>query len=297
MGGDDEGSQQSTTQQVMSPEQKKILGMVTPIFQNYLKGGNAGLSGMVYPGATVAPQSANETLANSMLKEQATGSLTNSANSALGGLDFLTSGRALDPNTNPALRGTIDAAVRPLTEQFSQAIMPEIRGDMILSGGYGSNRQGIETANAAQNLERQIGDTSSAIAFQGYNAGLDAQSRALAFAPGVMQGAQLPGQTVSAIGTQERSFDQSLINDEMQRYYNQEFFPLMIAQQIAGTMFGYPGGSTQSMVSGAGGGGGGGAAGALGGAVGGAAIGTSLAGPGWGTAGGAALGGLLGLFG
>lgn len=294
-GGDSGGGDTtSTTTQQLSPEQQKILGMVTPIFQNYLKGGTQGLKGMVYPGSTVAPMSGNEQLANSMLKEQALGPLQTSANTALGGLDFLTSGKALDPNTNPGLRGTIDAAVRPLTEQFAQSIMPQIRGDMVLSGGYGSNRQGIETANAAGQLERQIGDTSANIAFQGYNAGLDAQGRALLAQPGVMSAAQMPGSTISSIGAQERGFDQSMINDEMQRYYNEQFFPLMIAQQIAGTAFGYPGGSTQAMVQGAGSGGST-ASNALGGAIGGASVGTAIS-PGWGTAAGAGIGAILGLF-
>jgi hypothetical protein len=286
------GDTTSTTVQELSPEQKKILGFATPIFQQYLQGGISQLQDMVYPGATVAPQSANEQLANSMLKQQALGPMQQSANTMLGGLNFLTSGKALNPNTNPALKGAIDAAVRPLTQEFSRTIMPQIRGDLILDGGYGSNRQGIETANASEMLARSIGDVSSNIAFQGYNAGLDAQSRALAFAPGAMQAAQLPGMTIAGIGAQERAFDQALINDEMQQWYNQGFFPLMIAQQIAGTAFGYPGGQTIANTQGAGGG----AMGGLSGALGGAALGSAIA-PGWGTAIGGGLGALMGLFG
>jgi hypothetical protein len=140
-------------------------------------------------------------------------------------------------------------------------------------------------------LERQIGDVSSAIAFQGYNAGLDAQSRALAFAPSVQAAAQLPGLTVSGIGAQERAFDQALIQDELQRFYNERFLPLNIAQSIAGTAFGYPGGSTVASSSGGGGGG----ISPLAGALGGASIGTGIF-PGWGTGIGAGLGALLSLF-
>lgn len=291
-GGGGGGNTTSTTVQQLSPEQKKILGLATPIFQQYLQGGAEGLKGLVYPGQTVAPQSPTEALGASMLKDQATGALSDSSASMLQGLNFLTSGAALDPSSNPALQGTIDAAVRPLTQQFGQVIMPQVRGDAVLSGGYGSNRQEINTRMAASDLERQIGDTASTIAFQGYNSGLDAMGRSLAFAPGVMQGAQLPGMTLSGIGAQERGFEQQLISDEMQRFYNQNFFPLMLAQQIAGTAFGYPGGSTLASTSGAGSTG----PGALGGAIGGAALGTSIL-PGWGTAAGAGIGALLGLFG
>lgn len=289
-GGGGGGNTTSTTVQELSPEQKKILGLATPIFQDYLRGGTSGLQGMVYPGQTVAPLSANEQFANSLLKSQATGELSNSASTSLKGLNFLTSGAALDPNSNPALRGTIDAAVRPLTEQFQRSIIPSIEGDAVLTGGYGSNRQEINTRLAAADYGRQVADTSSQIAYQGYNTGIDAMGRALAFAPGVMQGAQLPGQTISAIGAQERGMDQALIQDEMTRFYNERFMPLMIAQQIAGTAFGYPGGSTLAKTDGGATG-----PGPLQGAIGGAAIGTSLM-PGWGTAGGAALGALLGMF-
>lgn len=284
------GGGTSTTVQELSKEQKAILGLATPIFQNYFKGGFSGLQDKVFPGKnTIADQSANEKLGASILRSQALGPLQTSANSMLSGMNFMTSGKVLDPNTNPGLKGTIDAAVRPLTEQYSQTIMPEVRGDMLLSGGYGSNRQGIETGMASNNLMRAIGDTSSNIAFQGYNTGLESMQRSLAFAPGVMQAAQLPGQTVSAIGAQQRQFNQNNIDENMQNWYNKQFFPLMLAQQIAGTAFGYPGGSTLTKTSGGGG------ASPLQGAIGGAAIGTSIM-PGWGTAAGAGIGALLGLF-
>lgn len=291
-GGGGDGNTTSTTVQQLSPEQKKILGLATPIFEQYLKGGTEGLKGLVYPGYTVAPQSPTEQLASSMLKTQATGALTDTSNAMLGGLNFLSSGQVLRPESNPGLQGAIDAATRPITKSFGEVIMPQVRGDAILSGGYGSNRQEINTRMAASDAERQIGDTAAALAFQGYNSGLDAMGRSLAFAPSVMQAAQTPGMTLSAIGAQERGFEQQMISDEMTRFYNQNFFPLMLAQQIAGTAFGYPGGSTLATTSGAGGGG----PGALGGAIGGAALGTSIM-PGWGTAAGAGIGALLGLFG
>lgn len=292
MSGDSGGGDTTTTTvQQLSPQQADLIKLATPIMQQYLAGGTSGLSGMVYPGSTVAPPTANELAGQSMLKTQATGPLQGSVNQTLGGLNFLTSGAALDPRTNPALAGTINAAVRPLQENFGEVIMPGIRDEAILAGGYGSNRQDINERLAARDLSRSVGDVSSAIAFQGYNAGLDAMGRAQAFAPSVWQGSQIPGLTVSGIGAQERGFDQAYIQDEMQRWYNTRFLPLMIAQQIAGTAFGYPGGSTQVTAEGVQAPG----VSPLAGALGGASIGTSIL-PGWGTAAGAGLGALLSLF-
>lgn len=294
-GGSGGGSQTSTTVQQLSPEQKKILGLATPIFQNYLSQGTEGLRDLAYGGPTFAGINPNEQFAAAMLGQAATGPMQGAAQSTLGGLHFLTSGQVLDPNTNPGLTGAINAAVRPITEQFSNVMLPAIDSASVLSGGYGSNRTEMNRRLAGEAMLRQVGDTSSTMAMQGYNQGLDAMSRSLAFAPSAIQAGAIPGQTLGQVGAFERGFEQAAIQDEMQRFYNQNFFPLMIAQQIAGTAFGYPGGSTLTSTSGAGGGGNQ-LTGALGGAMGGAAMGTAIM-PGWGTGIGAVMGGLMGLFG
>lgn len=293
-GGGSSGETTSTTTQELSPEQKKILGLATPIFTNYLKQG-MGLKDLAYGGQTFAGPTGSETMGAEMLKGTAQGALQNSTNTSLSGLNFLTSGQALDPRTNPALQGTIDAAVRPIVDNYSNVIMPQTDAASVLSGGYGSNRLEMNKRLAGESMLRQVGDTSSQIAFQGYNQGLDSMTKAMAFGPSVQASALLPGQTMAQVGGFERGFEQAAIQDEMSRFYNQNFFPLMIAQQIAGTAFGYPGGSTLASTQGAGGGGNSQLTGALGGAVGGAAMGTAIM-PGWGTAAGAVMGGLMGLL-
>lgn len=289
-GGNGGGDTHTTTTQELSPEQKKILGLATPILSDYLKGGRAGLEQTVFPGSTVVGPNPLETQAQQQLVQQAQGPLASAANATLAGNTFLTSGAALDPRTNPALQGTINAAVRPLTESFGEVVLPQIRSDAVLTGGYGSNRQEINERLAARDLERQVGDVGSAVAFQGYNAGLDAMGRAQAFAPSALQGAQLPAMTTAGVGAQQREFEQAALTDAINRWYNQRFLPLSIAQGVAGTAFGYPGGSTTSAVSG------GGAPGIspFAGAVGGASIGAPF-GP-WGAGIGAGLGALLSVF-
>lgn len=292
-GGGGGGETTSTTVQQLSPEQKKILGLATPIFENYLKKG-MGLKDLAYGGPTYAQPTPSELIGAEMMKGMAGSALNSSVQSSLGGLQFLTGGAVLDPRSNPALQGTIDAAVRPIVDNYSNVIMPQTDASSVLSGGYGSNRLELNKRLAGESMLRQVGDTSSQIAFSGYNAGLDAMTKSMAFAPSVQQAALLPGQTMAQVGGFERGFADAAIRDEMQRYYNQNFLPLTIAQQIAGTAFGYPGGSTIAQSTGASGGGSA-AGGALTGALGGAMAGTAIM-PGWGTGIGAVLGGLMGLL-
>lgn len=287
------GDSTTTTVQQLSPEQKSILAGVVPILKQYGDMGMGGISGTVYPGSGVAPMNALQQQGGNMVTGAA-GATQGAIAPTVAGNSWLASGAALDPSTNPGLQGTINAAVRPLTENFQQTVLPGIRDSAVLSGGYGSNRQEINERMAGNDYLRSVGDVSSAIAFQGYNAGLDATGRAQAFAPSIWQGASAPGAAVSAVGGQQQAQQQAMLNDQIQQYYNKQYLPLLIAQQIAGTAFGYPGGSTIANTSGGGGGGFSGAN-ALSGAVGGASIGGAIGGP-WGAGGGAILGGLLSMF-
>lgn len=92
-------------------------------------------------------------------------------------LDFLM-GPALDPQNNPALQSAIQAAIRPVTDTYSQTVMPGIRSEAINNNMMGSNRQGIAEGIASKGLMNQVGDIASKLSNEGYNAGLDALTKA-----------------------------------------------------------------------------------------------------------------------
>jgi hypothetical protein len=281
------GGGTTTTTQNLSPEQKRLLGFVMPVAEGYFDG-SGGVNAASYPGPRIAGQDPLESLGGMMALESAFGNVGQASNSALGGLGFLASGDVLDVNRNPNLAGAINAAVRPLTEAFTEQTLPEIRSSGVLTGGYGSNRTEINTRLAARDYERQVADTSAAMANQAYQSGLDAMGKALYAAPSVLQSGLLPATTVAGVGAQQRGFEQAGIDASLAKFYEDQFLPLMIAQEIAGLAFGVPAGSTTSMAQGGGN--------ALGSALGGAASGASLGSmimPGWGTA----IGGLLGALG
>lgn len=87
---------------------------------------------------------------------------------------------ATDVNNNPALAGAIKAAQRPVVEQFTGAggVLSNIRNNGVTSGTFGGSRQGIAEGLAMQGLQRQLGDISSTMGNQAYNAGLQAQTAA-----------------------------------------------------------------------------------------------------------------------
>lgn len=246
------GSGSSTTSQSLTPEQQEILGLVTPVFASYFPPGAPGTtSAQVYPERTLAQQNPLELLGSQMTLGQVPGA-ANVGGAAAQGTEFLASGDVLDVMRNPGLRGAIEGAIRPITESFGQTILPGIRDEAVTAGGYGGNRQGIAEGMASQAYLHQVGDTASGLVDKAYQSGLEAMTRGIALAPGTQQSLFAPGAAVAGVGAQERAFEQANIQDSVNRYYQEQFLPLMLAQQIAGTAMGMPGGSTTSSSGGGG---------------------------------------------
>ncbi|KKL95599.1 hypothetical protein LCGC14_1852920 [marine sediment metagenome] len=200
--------------------------------------------------------------------------------------------------SNPALQAATEAAIRPITEQFTQSVLPNIRQGAITAGGFGGSRQGIAEGAASQAFLRQVGDTSAEIQSTAFGQGLDLFGRALFAAPGTAQLGLLPTQIQEAVGLQQQQQQQRLLTEEAQRFVNAQLIPFAAAQDVAGLAFGFPGGQATSVTSGDAGGGfsiQSGIRGALSGAASGAVIGSLV--PGVGTGIGAGLGALAGLLG
>ena len=191
----------TTTQNVLAPEQRQLLGMAMPHLQNFanqpLTQPNAAQSIVPFNANQIGGQ--NAALASTMAQNDI-------LRSAGMGNQFLTSGDALNPNTNPGLQGTIDAATRPIMESWTDTILPTIRGQAAFGQGgmpsanYGGSRQGVAEGIAGRGVANAIGDATSKIAFQGYNTGLDAMLKGIGLAPGTATAQTIPGLTQSGVG-------------------------------------------------------------------------------------------------
>lgn len=83
--------------------------------------------------------------------------------------------------SNPYLQSHMEAATRPMIEQFQSPTGPlaTIRNNSVMNGTVGSSRQGIAEGLAAKALMGQIGDVRSRMASDAYSKGLDVQQSAI----------------------------------------------------------------------------------------------------------------------
>lgn len=276
-----------TTKTDLSKEQKALVGLGMPYVKQYADPKNT--QNLQVTGQTTVPFNQNQ-LAG---QNEALGAAGSQRELAGAGADATKFGLhdALYASSNPALKGYMDAAARPITEQLTEATLPAIRAGATANGQYGSSRQGIAEGIASGKASQAIGDTESKIANQGYQSGLDTMTRSLGLLPQT-QGAQTQGAlTTSGVGdTQQGMAQKTLDNNISQQVYNAGV-PFNVGSNIANLALGTPGGGTSTTYPNTGGG----LTGALGGAMSGSTLGNMIF-PGAGGLVGGGLGALLGGF-
>jgi len=258
MGGQSGGSSTTTTTQELSKEQRALLEPVIPIAKNFLANPPS-----MFPGSGIVGFNPLQQQAQQMTMQAARG-MRGMANNLPGdyrGLmrdtDFLTSGRVLHPGSNPALKGSIQAATRPIMEQFREQILPGIQGDAINSGGFGGTRQGIASGIAGGKATQAAADIASRMASENYQAGLGAMvggmgqaNQLLGQSGQIMSNSLLPARAVESVGAQRQAMQQAKLSEQVQRYVNRQMIPFAAAQDVAAMAFGMPGGTTRSQSTG-----------------------------------------------
>jgi hypothetical protein len=287
------GSTQTVTQQ-LAPEQQQLLDLVIPAATQFAQNPPS-----LFPGSAIAPQSGLEQQAGDQVVRQARTAVPGIADSAAQGSNFLTSGAALFPSTNPALADTIAGATRPIFQGLTEQVLPNIRGEAQTAGQFGGSRQGIAEGLASRGALDAAGTTAARISNEAFQNALKAQVGALATAPQTAALQFAGPDAIGGVGAQGRLFDQAFLSEEANRFITEQMLPFLAAQQVAQLAFGFPGGSSTSTITptggGVGGGGGGSTRSAIGGALSGAATGGSIGGP-FGAAAGGIIGALGGLF-
>jgi hypothetical protein len=209
-------------------------------------------------------------------------------------------------NANPYQQAMMEAATRPLTQQFSQAVLPGISSLYSRSGRLGSGSMERALGTATEAYGRSLGDITSNIAGSQYQQerGLQQQAQlqqaALAQAAPSFYGQQfLPAQTLGQVGAQQEAIAAQPLQEQLARYQFGQQLPYQQLQGYLSSVYGTPLGSYGTQTTNAPtyqnrGAGilGGGIAGGLGGYALGQAF-PEIGGT-YGALGGAALGGLLG---
>lgn len=249
-GGGSSGDQKTTTTQ-LAPEQRQLLDMAMPFYQQFAAGNQTvpGASGSVSPFDPLQTAGQGQVLG-------ATGTQADVVGGAADASKFLTSGDALNPNTNPALGATIDASVRPIYENLTSKVLPNIRGDAATSSGggvsanYGGSRQGIAEGIASRSASQAAGDTAAKVATAGYNSGLDAQLKAMGLAPQTAQAQAIPGISTSTVGDVRQGQTQKGLTADVASQQFAQWLPYIKAMGLTNPVAAIPGAGTTTTGTG-----------------------------------------------
>ena len=209
-------------------------------------------------------------------------------------------------NANPYQQAMMEAATRPLTQQFSQAVLPGISSLYSRSGRLGSGSMERALGTATEAYGRSLGDITANIAGSQYQQerGLQqqaqlAQAQLAGAAPSFYGQQFLPSQTLAQVGAQQEAIAAQPLQEQLARYQFGQQLPYQQLQGYLSSVYGTPLGQYGTSTTNAPtyqNRGAGVLGGAIAGGLGGYALGQAFPslGAGYGAAGGATLGGLLG---
>lgn len=121
---------------------------------------------------------------------------------------FLTNPGLLDPNSNPFLAQSAQAAINPLKNSLLQDILPAIGADAIGTGNFNSSRKGVGQGIAIDKFLSQAGDISSNIFSNAFGQGLNTLTQNLQLSPQIAGLGLLPSDILSGVGGERRGLAQ-----------------------------------------------------------------------------------------
>lgn len=178
---------------------------------------NAATPKTPFEGAMYAAPNAMQTQALQMFRDQAMGAGAGADQVRQLGLDTL-SGKYMDPNSNPWLKGAVDAATGGVQQQLMRQVLPALQDQSIQQGAYGGAGYGVAQGQATSDFTKQALD----IANQVYASNYAAERQNQLQAPTLLQAATAiglqPAQLLDAAGSQQQGWDQAAINAQIQKY-------------------------------------------------------------------------------
>jgi hypothetical protein len=92
--------------------------------------------------------------------------------------DILTEG-------NPYAQASMDSATRQITDNFTQAVLPQLGSAAQRNGAWGGSRQGIVEGLAAGETAKAVGDTAANLAARNYETSLNTFGQGMSIAEGI----------------------------------------------------------------------------------------------------------------
>lgn len=287
-------SPSTTTSQIKyTPQQKAAIDTAMPTLLGYLK------NPPTIPNTqTVLPFNPLQSQAQSGAVNAAMGPISGFTSGMMNASNFLNFD-ALSPDTNPWLKGTAEAAIRPIEERLTEGILPNIRATSYTDGFYGGSGQQNAEAMAVRDATREMGATTGKIYSDAFDSGMDRMVKNIALAPQTAQLGMYPWQVLEGVGGQQYARDTAATEDTYNRQLLSQQMPMLAAKDVLSIMMGLGTGSTTTSTPASGG-----LGSILGGGIGGAATagalsslpGLSFLGGPYGIAAGAGLGALASIF-
>jgi hypothetical protein len=154
---------------------------------------------------------------------------------------------------SPYREAMLQAATRPLTQQFGEQVLPGVASLYSSAGRYGSGAMERALGGATEAYGRALGDVSANIVGQDYarERGLQQQAQmsqaALAqAAPSFFQMGFLPSQALAQVGAAREQIAGQPLQEAMQRYQYSQQLPYQQLQGFLSSVYGTPMG--QSVV-------------------------------------------------
>lgn len=245
MGGSTQSDTKTTTQQ-LTPEQQSLVDAAMPNYQAF------AASTPTLPGSSsVAPFNSNQIAGqNDVLAT--TGRQGNVVGSAANANQYLTSGAALDPSSNPALADYQKTAVQPIFDNLNSVTLPQLSanastGSGGISANVGGSREGIAQGLATRSANNAAGATEANIANSGYGAGLNAMLQSIGAAPGTAAGLTVPGVTKSTVGDVQQQQTQAGLSADTAASQFAQWLPYLKASLLTQGAGALPGGSATSV--------------------------------------------------
>lgn len=151
---------------------------------------------------------------------------------------------------SPYQQQMLEAATRPLTQQFTESVIPGISSQFSQAGRYGSGAMERALGTAAETYGRALGDVTTNIAYQDYLNERARQQQAIAQqavlaqqAPQMYQQQFLPSTALQDVGMAREAIEALPLEEQIQRYQYQQQLPY---QQLGGylsSVYGTPMGS------------------------------------------------------
>jgi uncharacterized protein YjbJ (UPF0337 family) len=159
-------------------------------------------------------------------------------------------------NSNPYQQQMMQAATRPLEQQFSQSVLPGISSLYSKSGRLGSGSMEQALGTATEGFGRALGDITSNIAGTQYQAERSLQQQAqlaqaaLAQSAPAIYGQQfLPSQTLAEIGAQREAIASLPLQEQMARFSFGQQLPYQQLQGYLSSVYGSPMGGFGSQTT------------------------------------------------